>query len=527
MPEPAASSYDEMPYVTLAFRQTHPGRLAALAQLFGMRTPAVESCRVLELGCASGGNLISMAITLPDARFLGIDLSARQIGQGRQIIAALGLTNIELRHADIAGVDASYGRFDYIVSHGIYSWVPAHIREKLLSICRENLVPDGVAYVSYNTLPGWGIRGILRDAMVYHSRAAQGAAERVRQARAILDFLTRNLPSDTPYSAVLRQDLETLSQARDAYLLHDHLEEDNEPVYFHQFAEAAQRHGMQYLAEAEFSMMTPTNFSAQTKKELRHIAPDLIAHEQYLDFLSYRRFRQTLLVHRSVTLNRKLDAQSVQEFQIASPAQPDSPNPTLDQGASETFRAPNGATITAVSAISKAALLLLLQQWPLAVPFAQLVAASRARLIEGTRAVADAVTLERDTRILGIEMMQCYAAGVVELRVWSPRLSLSASARPIASPLARLQSARGDDITNLLQQGVITNGIGRALLPLLDGSRDRDALVAALAKLVAEGALQLQQQNNSVTRGPAPEIVLRAALEETLSALAKTALLQD
>lgn len=525
MPEPAPFSYDEMPYTDLPFMQTHPGRLAALAQLFGMRTPAVESCRVLELGCAGGGNLIPMAIALPDARLLGIDLSARQIEQGQQIIAALGLTNIELRHADIAGVDAAYGEFDYIVSHGIYSWVPAPVREKLLSICRENLVPDGVAYVSYNTLPGWGIRGILRDLMLYHSRHAQGAAERIRQARAALDFFAQSLSEETPYGAVLRQDLEGLSRMSDAHLIHDHLEDVNEPFYFHQFVEAAQRHGMQYLAEAEFSAMAPTTLSPQIKEGLRRIAPDLIAREQYLDFLHHRSFRQTLLVHRSVTLNRNLDAQSVQEFQIASPVQPVSRTPALAQGTSESFRAPSGATIHTVSAISKAALLLLAREWPLALPFAQLVAASRARLQEDTGVVADAATLERDTRFLGIEMLQCYAAGVVELRVWTPRLSRAASARPLASPLARLQSARGDEVTNLLQQRVTLSDIDRALLPLLDGSRDRDALVAALAKLAAKGALQLQ--DNALPHDPALAKLLRDALEESLSRLAKFALLPD
>jgi methyltransferase-like protein/SAM-dependent methyltransferase len=527
MPEPASSSYDEMPYINRPFMQTHPGRLAALAKLFGMRPPAVDSCRVLELGCASGDNLISMAVAMPDARFLGIDLSARQIEQGRQTIAALGLTNIELRHADIAAVDASYGQFDYIVSHGIYSWVPAPIREKLLSICRENLVPDGIAYVSYNTLPGWGIRGMLREVMVYHSRHAAGAAERVRQSRAMLDFLARGLPPDTPHGALLRQDVEVLSQVPDAYLIHDHLEEVNEPIYFHQFVEAAQRHDMQYLAEADFSTMTPANLPPQVAAGLRHIAPDIVALEQYLDFLHNRAFRQTLLVHQGVTLNRNLNAHSVQAFQIASPVRPVSQTPSLTQGANESFRAPNGATFNTVSTITKAALLLLMRQWPAALPFTQLVAAARASLQENTGAVADGSTLARDTKFLGSEMLQSYAAGVVEFRVWSPLLSVTASARPTASPLARLQAARSDEVTNLHQQRVTLNGISRVLLPLLDGSRDRDALVAVLVRLAAEGSLNVQQQGKALTHGPALEKVLRDALEENLPRLAKAALLLD
>jgi SAM-dependent methyltransferase len=194
----ARSSYDEVPYLKSAFPQTHPDRLATLARLFGLAPPDLETCRVLELGCASGDNLIPMALGLPNARFLGIDSSIRQIQHGRQTIDALGLTNIELRHASIADVTAADGRFDYIVCHGVYSWVPEPIREAILQICRDNLVSEGVAYVSYNTLPGWRVRGMIRDMMIYHSDQFEGAAERLQQARALLDFLAQSVPADLP-----------------------------------------------------------------------------------------------------------------------------------------------------------------------------------------------------------------------------------------------------------------------------------------------------------------------------------------
>ena len=187
-----------MPYINKAFPQTHPDRLATLARVFGVTTADVETCRVLELGCASGDNLIPMALGLPNASFLGIDFSRRQIDGGRKNVAALGLPNIDLRHGDIADVDASFGTFDYIVCHGIYSWVPERIREKVLAICHENLSPQGVAFVSYNTLPGWRMRGMIRDMMLYHSAHASDARGKVQQARALLGFLAQSVPADTP-----------------------------------------------------------------------------------------------------------------------------------------------------------------------------------------------------------------------------------------------------------------------------------------------------------------------------------------
>src|SRR6185369_4970625 len=117
-------------------------------------------------------------------------------------------------------------------------------------ICSANLAANGVAYVSYNAMPGWGIRGIVRDAMLYHARTATTAAERIRLSRGALDFLARHLPVDTPYAAVIRHDLEGLAGVADAYLGHDHLEANNDAFYFHEFVDAARGHDLDYLAEA-------------------------------------------------------------------------------------------------------------------------------------------------------------------------------------------------------------------------------------------------------------------------------------
>jgi len=150
----AETSYDAVPYSEYVFPYTHPASVGAVAALFGMRPADPAHCRVLELGCCTGANLIPMAYDLPGSEFVGIDLSRRQIDDGRRTIAALSLTNIDLRPGSILDVDESYGTFDYIIAHGVYSWVPAEVREKLLAVCKANLKPDGVAYVSYNTYPG-------------------------------------------------------------------------------------------------------------------------------------------------------------------------------------------------------------------------------------------------------------------------------------------------------------------------------------------------------------------------------------
>ena len=177
-------SYDDFPYQTLPFAQTHPDRLATLAWLFGLEPTPIERCRVLELGCSSGGNLIPMAVTLPHSEFIGIDFSAVEIRQGAADVAASSLANVRLLQMDLRDFGDAFGSFDYVVAHGLYSWAPNEVQEKVLEICARQLGAKGVAYISYNTLPGWRLGAAVRDAMRYHTRQFTDPKIRVQQARA-------------------------------------------------------------------------------------------------------------------------------------------------------------------------------------------------------------------------------------------------------------------------------------------------------------------------------------------------------
>jgi methyltransferase-like protein len=368
---------------------------------------------------------------------------------------------------------------------------------------------------------------MIRDMMVYHSRRFQDASVKVEQARAVLDFLVQSAPSTTPYGMILRQELDEIRHKPDTYLFHEHLEEVNEPLYFHQFIEAAERHGMQYLAEAEFAMMMVSNLPAEIATTLRRIAWDLTALEQYMDFVRNRTFRQTLLIHQGVTLNRNLDSQVMKSVNVTSLAQPVSAKPSVAPGVPESFRTEQGATLSTANPITKAAMLLLAKQSPPGLPFEQLVAASRTSLQENAAIIVDAATLAQDALLLGNDLLKCYAGGVVELRIWSPRLCLPPSERPTASPFARLQAERSEKVTNLRHESVLLHGFSRELLRLLDGTRDRDALAVALARRVQEGAFVVQQGGKPLTGGPALEKALRQSMDASLMKLANSALLLD
>ena len=192
------SAYDQVLYAGLPFSQTHPDRLASLATLFGMQPAPVERCRVLELACANGGNLIPMAFELPGSEFVGIDMALAGIRTGRDEIAALGLANIRLEHMDIMDAGPELGMFDYIIAHGLYSWVPDQVRDRLLAVAKANLAPEGVAYVSYNALPGCRIREMFRDMLLFHVRGVSQPEARVEHAREFLECVVASQDARGP-----------------------------------------------------------------------------------------------------------------------------------------------------------------------------------------------------------------------------------------------------------------------------------------------------------------------------------------
>jgi SAM-dependent methyltransferase len=261
--------YDQVYYETFPRPQTHPDRLAAVARLFGMDPAPVASCRVLEIGCGNGGNLIPMAYYLPGGCFTGIDLAAEPIAAGCATADELELRNLTLQAADLRDIGAESGEFDYIVAHGIYSWIPADVRDRLMAVCRERLAPQGVAFISYNVFPGRYISQMLREMMRYHTRGVADAAARIEQARWFLQFLRDGRQSSPKWQALVEEEIENLLEHGDGSLFHDDLAEINEPVYFHEFAAHAGRHGLQYLGKLSRPRCSTPSCSTQGMRRRR------------------------------------------------------------------------------------------------------------------------------------------------------------------------------------------------------------------------------------------------------------------
>jgi SAM-dependent methyltransferase len=511
-----AFSYDVVAYPGRAYAQTHPDRLATIASLFGLQAAPVEQCRVLEIGCGDGGNLIPMASHLPKSHFTGIDLSRRAVDQGSSLLASLGLENIQLNHMDLMEWNPAQGEFDYIIAHGVYSWVPSAAQEKLLAICGAHLARRGVAFVSYNALPGSHLRALVRDMMLFHVQHFDQPETRIAQAQAFLRFLIANTFTEgDEYCAFLKKEMERISRHTGAYLFHDDLAEHHNPVYFHQFAGHAARHGLQYLGEADFHEMQTDSLPPDAADHLRRMAADglYLEKEQIQDFLRCRRFRQTLLCREEVPLQRDPGPQRIPNYFVASAAAPKSGEPEADPDAAEEFQTPRGASISVKLPLAKAVLRLLFEVWPQAIHFSELLSRAHSLLSQQSGAIQNFSA--EDAARLSAALWKMYSSGVIELHIGSFSFTLKPGEYPVADPLCRAQAQLGPYITNLRHMTVeIDDASGRALLPLMDGSRSRDALRREYARILA-GA------------GEAGSGECKEEFEQTMRRLAELALLSE
>ena len=511
------ADYDRTPYNSVSFPPSAPGQLAAVAHLFGLETPEVSSARVLEIGCATGGNVIPFAAAHPQARVVGLDLSQVQVDMGRARVQALGLDNLEFVAGDIARMDlTAFGQFDFIIAHGVYSWVPSAVQEALLSAFRRLLAPEGVAYMSYNVYPGWKSKQVLRDAMQLASGASATPDEKVREARGIVDFLEEVSPADGVLARLVADYRAQSEGFGDSYLLHDELETFNAPCYFYEMVGRAGAHGLAYLAEARPEAMFPGNFGPKVEEYLlKKCGGVQVLVEQYIDFVVNRMFRESLLVHaeRAPQIHYNPDRSRFRRLHIAAWAPPADGQTRLDTSRQE-YEQSDGATLFTNDPGIKAALDALSARWPWTQSRQELVDAVHARLVsEGltpSASVGDLIDNLMSVLILQGQA-RCRLDPVLPEPAPAP-LQLQEAARR----MVELAGSEGEASTfNLWHETYMLSPVHRRLLPLLDGTRDRDALVEALLAVVREDTIPIEHDGKPVSG----EAELRDAVIDYIDAL--------
>ena len=293
--------YSELGYKSMPFPYTTPATLEAYAALVGISAPNPKTARVLELGATYGGNIISQALFNPDATFVGIELSQEQVEKGNEVIANAGLTNVSLVQSDIASIGSEIGTFDYIIAHGVYSWVDDGVKDALLRLIDEHLAEDGIAYISYNTYPGWHTMDEVRQLMMFSNRdkAQFNHKEKVLHGKTVGSIVGSQIlkydnlkERNSKFLGALR----SVMQKDEYYVGHDHLEPNNDPVYFYQFNDHLGAHNLAYLCDADLTLSMVRSFDADIADTLDKLAlNDHVAQEQYLDFMLDTTFRKSII----------------------------------------------------------------------------------------------------------------------------------------------------------------------------------------------------------------------------------------
>jgi len=512
------TSYDAVPYGNETHPRTHISHLFTIGRLFNLTPPDFRKGRVLELGCASGSNIIPMAADYPDAQFVGVDLSEAQIRRGQELIGRAGLKNIDLRAQSIADF-GSAEPFDYIICHGVLSWIPPEVRTALLKLMRQNLSSDGLAVVSYNAMPGWGAVRSLRDIMLYHTAGFPTPAEKMAQARALLQFILDSQgDSSSPYRNFLEQELNLLKGANSNYFFHDHLEEHNQPFYLHEVVAMAAREGLAYVADTDVPSMFLGNYKPNVGQLLAG-TNDPVRIEQYLDFVTNRRFRSSVLMRAGTPINRSIASARIEELWLQSLLKPENAvaDGELAPDIVVRFSTETGLPHTARGALS-VALLSMLSRFGRPATVAEIVVAARERY----RLPQSEPELRQNLCEIALRL---FLMRIVVLRSDPARYVDTISERPVGLPLARVQAVDSDRVTNAFHQSVAIDPTGRIILQAMDGTRDRAALAELIAKAITSGRLTLLHNGNAVTDVAAIEQNAATTVDTLLSGFRVNALL--
>jgi SAM-dependent methyltransferase len=486
--------YDRLPYTSHAYAETHPERLRVVARLSGWNASDLGRARVLEIGCGRGGNLLAMAMSLPEANLVGVEPSVRQAAEARTIATRLGVKNVTVHTAgfeDEGLLEGADGGFDFVLAHGVASWIPIRSRAELLSRVSRWLSPSGVAYVSFNVLPGWYARLAARDWMRFRA-AEPGSGKQSEDPVAALVWLRGVVsPELAGYKGDLARVEERLRETDPAYLAHEYLAGENHPARVADLLREAEDAGLSYLGDA-----VPRAVTIETLPESAQVAAEKLEKrdaQQLIDFVRFTAFRRALFVRADTAATRgwrwpaRLDAEAIRTLFIASRLVQSKNDPERFDGSDVSVYVP--------SPLMRAALLELCEVAPRALAFDELVARADARL-KGPAGdeSRNANHLASETRDLWLSI------DGVDLHDYQAPFATAFGERPVACPFARLQASRGEPITNRWHQEVVLReALVKDVLIRTDGTRtcheiahdmsEDEELVAASLRLLAKSAL--------------------------------------
>jgi methyltransferase-like protein/2-polyprenyl-3-methyl-5-hydroxy-6-metoxy-1,4-benzoquinol methylase len=515
-----AAHYDSVPYEGKAFSQTSISRLAGIAQSAGLTPPPAKTAQVLEIGCGDGGNMLAMATAFPDAHFVGIDASFGQIARAQEVMIGGRVNNAELhcRGVEIPGDDL--GCFDYIIAHGVFSWISASERTKLFEMIKSCLAPGGIAYVSYNCYPGWHTIDGLRNLLINHSAGAKTDESRIRSVRNLMRMLEEGIEAGAlPKLAHYLPALKSARNDPDWYLFHDLISKYNQPCYFSHFMERAEHHGLRFVAESDPFQMASGQLPAAIRDQLP-AGIDPITLGQSIDHFTNAKFRRTILTHSDNTSNRLSAAQRVQGLHIRSKlVRTETKTATRELINAEKVLFKGPFSFSAQGAVEIAALSIASNHRRLPISLNELQIQTASLLNEFAAGVHDPANVSADVSKLVAKLVSLggfipHSEGVVA----SSKLGTT----PRVSPLALYMTRNNFPwVSSAAHHSVGVDKTSRFILSRLDGTQSLDQITDELAQNISDGKM------HTVITGRTPLDRARNTVRQVLAHAVQSGLLVD
>jgi SAM-dependent methyltransferase len=292
------SPYDHTIYNSEPVKLAHPVHIGTIARFYGVTSQVPAKSRILEIGCGTGMNCIALAVSFPGADIIGIDLSREQIRLGQNTLQELDLKNIQLFQKDLLDQDFNFGNFDYIICHGVLSWVSEAVRKEILYIFKKFLSSNGVGFVSYNTYPGWKLRGLVREVFLTIKEMTLTEEETLHKTRSLLNILlTEVITEDGDDTTLLKKEIHRILSFPDWYLTHDLLAQYNNPFSFKCFYNELVEHELLYLCDADPIKNAPLSLGQKAQNFLSKIQ-SLQEFETMYDLFCTRMFRRSIVCKR-------------------------------------------------------------------------------------------------------------------------------------------------------------------------------------------------------------------------------------
>ncbi|MEO8616603.1 MAG: class I SAM-dependent methyltransferase [Luteolibacter sp.] len=323
MKDPIHALYETQVYPAMSHPLSDPAVSAVAAWLGGLKTPAPARARILEIGCCSGHNLITLAMRWPESECIGIDLVKISVREATERATAAGVTNVVFQAADLRDYKPEGAGFDFIIAHGFFSWVPDEVKAVLLAFCRENLSPSGIATISFNLECGWA----ARFPVIRKVRAIQQArGGDLVQALEILRFV---MEPDSPEIAII----DDMLAKGPAILAFDDFGPVNDPWSLDRFAQAASNAGLRWLGETDPAENIPSILSDEVVEHLAETVQEPLAFQLAADAAAGRTFRSGVLCRDDAPLMKQIPSGGVLDFSVRAGKEP------ADEGAMEIWQA--------------------------------------------------------------------------------------------------------------------------------------------------------------------------------------------